>query len=280
MLVFENCDFSSCRFQNCSFFGKVLFQKCFLRHVLFINTILYESIFCRSCFNPVIFRDKCDISGAFFISPCGEMDINFVNENGYTKIDNRTYIGDFSYSDKYFSKKIKAIASFEPRFSGTKNGYLSFESQLVKNYLPQWHSNCFLNRKKAETRSASKFRKKAIGFLIELSSGYGEKPFYTIILGVFFVFIFANLYMLSGFKADNQDVRYIVDMSQGFNINQTIVDDFMKSMSFSFFTFITAGLGTIRPTTFWGEFLFNLELFLGVIFVAVFTSTLVRKMTR
>jgi len=56
--------------------------------------------------------------------------------------------------------------------------------------------------------------------------------------------------------------------------------DFLYSIHFSIVTFCTVGYGNLVPHGMVSMFVANLEIIAGVIMVAIWTSTLVRKMTR
>jgi hypothetical protein len=278
---FDHCDFINCRLEGYTFASRVLFNHCFFNGVLFWNSLLYNAVFYTCCFVKVTFRDRCNLSATWFLHPAGCFDISFDGETATPELGSRFRLSDFSYGDHSFKDRIKKIYFIEEQpIVLTRNGYLGVEGQLIKNLVPLHYSNCFYFRNKVETRSGGWMRKISRIVLFEWSCGYGEKPWYALALSGILILLFSVAYFFAGFADGQSTIRYGIDLSHGVLLDPQILSDFGRSLYFSLITFLTVGIGSIKPATTISEFIFCVELLCGAILIVLFTGSLMRMMTR
>lgn len=131
--------------------------------------------------------------------------------------------------------------------------------------------------KKYEIKEAKKLDKFKL-ILADLTCGFGEKPFNALISSLLIILIFGVVYYFSGLKVDDKLLKY-----SSFSLNQSslggMIGFFLNCIHFSIVTFTTVGYGNIVPINM-SKLFSAIEMFFGVVFIALYTSTLVRKMTR
>jgi hypothetical protein len=280
-LHFMSCNFHMCRFTDCKFFDGVVYACCFFHYVLFINDILIDTTFSQCCYVDFKFIDNCKLINTRISSPSGCFDVQFENINGSTKIDQLTEIDDFTYKETGFNEKLDKLALNPDRAYRTKNGFMNFLTQITKNNLPQHYSDIFYKSKKAETRTIKNRYARYFWMFVEIFCGYCEKPFRIIIGIVITIFIWSFFYLSAGFSINNKNIQYVFDLSRA-TLDWKLINDYISSLKFSFYTLITVGLGgEFTPVSaVWSEFWFYLELALGVVLLQLLTTTIVRRLTR
>jgi hypothetical protein len=92
--------------------------------------------------------------------------------------------------------------------------------------------------------------------------GYGERPGRALGTSFVLIIIYGIIYWTKGLLSSQGDLN------------------FLSSLFFSMVTFTTVGYGNITPKVGCGEIVASTEMFIGVTFIAMWTATLVRKMTR
>lgn len=59
---------------------------------LIVKMLPYNANFYRNSFSNVNFIDNCNLCNTNFIRCIGWLDINFINDNSYTKMDDNTFL--------------------------------------------------------------------------------------------------------------------------------------------------------------------------------------------
>ena len=276
---FSCCDFTFCNFENCNL-NQLFFSIGTLKCVDFKNTTMQTVIFQMNAFSQVRFIDSCSLYNVFFASPSRMFDITFVEKEGKIAIDEKSAISGFRYRDMVNISDLLVHNIYKRlHFSNVASTYYSFEQLLANNYLMDKKSNCFYQRKKAETRSKP-FPKSIPGYIAEISLGYGEYPFRSILSLILITLLYAPIYMLTGFDTGQKIIKYSLDLSFFIKWSSEKISDLLESIYYSFFTIITVGQGTPSPTSALTKFFSSIELLIGAILITAFTATLFRKITK
>lgn len=117
-------------------------------------------------------------------------------------------------------------------------------------------------------------RTRILSKLVDLLSGYGEKPGRVVAFSAVFIFICSICYFLLGFQDGEQVVQYLPGESVGNNLMS-----WLDALYFSVVTFTTLGYGDLTPIGF-SRFFAALEAFTGSFTLALFVVVFVKKMTR
>lgn len=273
---FSCCDFMCCTFENCRLHS-MMFSIGIFKWVKFINTEFDNVIFQMNAFDYVRFEKSCNLQDFYIFSPSGMFNVDFGSNKDHIGIDNHSVITPFIYKDKFNICDLNTYKIFKKdHYQKVADSYYSFECLIKDNKLRDHKTNCFYQRKKAETRS-KRFIQSLPGYLWEYCFGYGEKPGRSIIALIATIFIYAPLYMLSGFHNGTKIINYTINGD--FSLSYGKIKDFLESVYFSFFTLVTVGQGTPSPSFLLTKILSASELLIGAIIMTTFTATLFKKIT-
>ncbi|MFR1709984.1 MAG: ion channel [Clostridium sp.] len=306
---FSNVVFINCRFINCRFIhGRISlrnfleFNKCILDNML-INSCDFSSLYIRNCilykvdfkdtfmkgcnfikdsYDEVRFIDDCNLMDCIIKDVEGAMDIKFINEKSYTKLNYGSYIGKFNY--KSMKKNHNCITenkycncADKANYLNISFSYMDFGEQFLRNHIGGRYGRCFYQSKLAFHKTLQG-RKKFYSYVANIVCGYGEKPYRSFMLSLIIILIFAFLYMITGINCASGTIG-LRELGDNFSI-RILIENMIYCIHFSLVTFSTVGYGDLLPYNMAGVILTSIEILLGVIMVGIWTSTLVRKMTR
>lgn len=298
-VFFENCVFHLCKFQRCNIghesfleiFGgnieRTSFYKCNLSGIIMkrckLNVTSFKDTFMARCnlignsYNAVRFIDDCNLMECVIKDTSCSMDILFLNQRGYTRVSYGSYIGPFNYKDNYYCLRNKSTHPCSKKDLNIANSYMAFGNQYLKNDIQDKYGECFYESKKAKHRTLRGI-KKIVSTLSNFVCGYGEKPYRSFGISLLIILFCAVIYLFTGIETKTGVIDYHdLSMPKGVLV---FLKDFLYSIHFSIVTFCTVGYGNLVPHSMISMFVANLEIIAGVIMVAIWTSTLVRKMTR
>ena len=296
-VIFEDCVFRHCifdgisinylsflQFLNCSFFN-IIFKSCnmFSLHIKcsklikvdFMNTYMKGANFIANSYDEVKLIDNCNLMDSIIIETNQYMDISFINEHSYTKLNYGTYIGNFHYflnEDKHMVN-----TDMKNKYLKVSYSYMDFGEQFLRNHVSGKYGICFYQSRTAFHKTL-KGKKKVRSLLANLICGYGEKPYRSIIVTIVMIFMFSLIYMFTGLKTPLGEIGYS-HLRVEFTLDNLLIT-FLYSLYFSVATFSTVGYGDLVPCNIGGIFFSIVEIVLGITMVGIWTSTLVRKMTR
>lgn len=298
-VVFEDCTFEHCNFNNCSinyesflaifggdlkrcFFEEcnlegIFIKRCKISGVSFENTNMGKCNLIGNSYNSVRFIDDCNLRDCIIKDTSCSMNIIFINENSYTKLSYGSCIGPFNYKDNYYCLRNNSKHSCAKKDINICSSYMAFGNQYLKNDIQDKYGECFYESKKAKHRTL-KGKKKIISFLSNIICGYGERPYRSFGVSLVIVLICAIIYLFTGIETKRGVIKYN-PLSMTCGITAFLID-FLHCIHFSLVTFSTVGYGDLIPYGIVSMVVSNVEIILGVIMVAIWTSTLVRKMTR
>lgn len=298
-VVFENCNFYLCKFERCNIghetfmeiFGGAIertsFYKCNLSGILIkrckLNVASFKDTFIANCnlignsYSSVRFIDDCNLMDCIIKDTSCSMDIMFLNESGYTKVSYGSYIGPFNYKDNYYCLRNNSTHPCNKKDLNISNSYMAFGNQYLKNDIQDKYGECFYESKRAKHRTL-KGMKRLVSSCSNFVCGYGEKPYRSFGVSLLIILICAVIYLFTGIETKIGIIDYH-DLSMPNGVIEFLID-FLYSIHFSIVTFCTVGYGNLVPHGMVSMFVANLEIIAGVIMVAIWTSTLVRKMTR
>jgi len=276
---FMNCSFKSCRFEDTFFSMGALFD------VTFFDTTFRYSLIQRMTFSRVVFEGNCSLEHTDILSPSGMFDIAFFEGNGKIKTDTSSHVGYFKYND-FVNIDYDNIWSYriwrKSHYEKVADTYYAIEQLWASNFIKQkeWSkANFYYQRKKAETRS-KRFPRNIPGYLAEWIIGYGEAPFRAILTMLFLVVAFSFIYINTGFDLSPHHLTICYNWQSISKPIMQIVNDWLQSLYFSFFTLISVGQGSIAPNSGATQIVTSIELFFGMILGTLFTGTLFRKYTK
>lgn len=305
-----NCYFERVNFTNCSF-GGASFEVCFLEGVLFKDCISREGVIerfgkkqvnnCQTQFRTCIldevrFRD-CYFVSAYY-SECNFDTVFFETNNLYgAYFNNCEFIFAYIYNCNLCSAEFN-VCSFsicdlincevnnETDFSTTINEYdkeylgaHSLYEQVYKLFRTRGYNDIasvyFWKARECELKSSTGWRKIKL-FTQKLIWGYGEKPLQVLLSSLILILVFAILYLFFGVNypsafVTNQEIRYT---------QFSLIFKFLYCIYFSIITFTTLGYGDITPYSAFSKFLASIEALTGVIFMAIFTASLYKKISK
>ncbi|MPQ43479.1 pentapeptide repeat-containing protein [Clostridium tarantellae] len=308
-LKFKNCKFIGCIFEDCNFEkGGVIFEKCILikedsdeypnlnrkdnwgctfknckMYVKFISSNIGFAIF-DNCF---IYNSSFQISNmtSVVIINSELKNLNFEDISLFgAKIIN-TYIIDLEFTDKNQSKldeqtfvdriplRYRNRNEYEGLYMVYETLANKFNNNSLKNNFGEYYFLC-----KNMQRKTLNFLPKTVSYLYLLSSGYGERPLYSILFSLFLILFFAILYLFLGLDVNDNLVQYTINslMSTSF---LDFINDFNEAFNLSVGMFAGIGLINCQPIP-KAYFASNIEMLVGVVMVGIGTSTLIRKLIK
>ena len=301
--LFNNAVFEYCTLKNCSFItckvqlnSFLEFHYCNFIHVnimeckinnLYIKEsnlmeVIFKNTFMRGCklignsYEFVRFQEGCNLMDATIEDNYKFMDISFINDMSYTKLNYGTYMGRFNYK-KFNGGKVK-VADERNLNLIISNTYMDFGRQFLINNVSGKYGVCFYESKRAFHRTLSG-KRKVISSVYNLVCGYGEKPSRTFIISLILIIFFGILYMITGLKTFNNEVISIDAIKENLG-RRELLNLIIYSVYFSTVTFATVGYGDIMVVNPEGMVISIIEIIVGVFMIGVWTSTLVRKMTK
>ena len=286
-VIFENCIFImeesiqsptlnnttnySCEFYNCEFYSK--FKNCDLSYAIFENCLIKNTSF-EICMMRSVIINKCDLSkikisdsdlSGFKTHKCYIMDFEF-DDKYKTKLDEKTFF------DKLVERK-KDRAEYEGLYMTYQTIADKFKENTLNNNFGEYYYLC----KKTESKTLD-ITPKIGSFIYRISCGYGERPFNALFMGIFFIVIFAFLYLIIGLEIDNNYVIYNLSTLKNFNFIN-FIKDYNESLALSSGIFLGVGGYSCEPVQL-SLLLSNLEMILGTVTVGIGIGTIVRKIIR
>lgn len=325
---FVNCSFDEIKFIDCSFIGcsffttnfnkcitdySLSFMSCVFSLVKFSDSILHGILICDTMFHVVEFHDthlassvfdrnayfktqfynNCNLNGASLSPVINWMDIQFVNENSFVKVNSQTVVGKFDEKDGLYEDDFKEIVTSKNKYNYIANSYRSFYKQFKINNENNYDEFFLYNASNYEAK-CKKGLNKLLYQIAKLSCGYGEKWKNSVIFSISFIFLFAFLYMIIGIEVTNSRLlsaqnnandTYLINYfipSGAFELKSFIqlIKDFTICVYFSTMTFTTVGYGNIITINYLGMLFSGFEMFFGSVMMSVMIGTIMRRLTR
>ncbi|MEG2412147.1 pentapeptide repeat-containing protein [Clostridium sp.] len=297
--IFINCSFNECKLSNMSFLA---FYNCSLSDVKITNckfsslyirestlfNIVFKDSFMKGCnliknsYHEVKFIDDCNLMDCIIKDTCDFMDIRFINERSYTKLNYGSYIGKFNYEknqncNRCNEDKSSCSCKYKLQSLNVSFSYMDFGEQYLRNHVSGKFGKCFYQSKIAFHKTLHG-KKKLKSYLSNIVCGYGEKPYRSFIISLLIILIFAILYMITGLETSGVLIN-VSTLEKNFSM-YNLIKYIIYCIHFSLVTFSTVGYGNLLPCNISGIILSSMEILMGIIMIGIWTSTLVRKMTR
>ncbi|TCO79413.1 ion channel [Marinisporobacter balticus] len=285
---FFNIEFVDCKFNNSIFlhseFREVRFINCTFNQIVASNTKVKNCKFEHSdiFFSKFLFNTMFDLK----MLNCKIKDTDFVIEEimseiyiNNIEIDSKSFFYFKQISNLYHKSLTKLFFLIKPQLEmevckNISRLYKSLSHEFQKNNYIDKYGYCFYLGKLIESGTERGLHK-VYSLLAFFVCGYGELPWNSLIASFIIIFIFSFIYLYSGVF----DINYDIFGSQHVD-TRIFLNDLAVSLHFSIVTFTTVGYGNIYPTECWGLFFSALEMIIGVIMIAIWTSSIVRKMLR
>lgn len=270
---FSDCDFERIKFINC------IFDKCIFSEIHLSNSNSFKHTFFSCCILNGIKINKSNFYNSKIIDmqiyDNRNIDINdvFFNEHTFVSFNDLSQ----NFDDTVDKKDQNEIRRMEFEFKA--NAYKKISEIYLKNNQPKLFGEYFYFSKVTELKKYKLLSLNRIKFkLAQLTCGFGERPFYSLLFSLGIVTLFTILYMLCGLRIDNVDIKYYIDFNNWVSFDH-LTKAFLTFFHFSLVTFTTVGYGNIVPIGY-SVILSGIEMIIGVIMVGLWVSTIVRKMTR
>ncbi len=292
--VFSDCSINKANFINCNC-SYVIFTKTYIFDSLFETCILNNTIF-NNCELHSITYNKNDITTLNLVQSSHlnctfENKITDGNDNAKIYISRYTIwlillskflhrnnpVFDLFYTDNTTGSKAYYRNSFKVASLTFKNAstYMSkniLEEELCDEY--RYLSKVCLMHSKKE------FGTRIISYINWLLFGFGEKLNRLVLWIAIYILGFALLYMFSGIQiSEHTFINYTVFGGTPVALSQ-FLNDFTQCILFSIITASTIGYGHITPDGSLSLIFTLIQVFLGVILTAFFTSMLINKFIR
>ncbi|MCR3758154.1 pentapeptide repeat-containing protein [Clostridium felsineum] len=281
---FVDCWIASIKFRKCSL-DNVIWQDCKFSVTSFNQCTVKESIFLGCRFGSVVFNDS-DISGIGILK-IKNADLEFYGEYQDSEFYKSVYI-DLMDCKEIHKKNAK---KYKENFKENIKQYKNNASNLAKmyytllNYLKLKNSDIdYLGEYRYQYQKHRMIAKKRWYLQIwdRISwgiCGFGEKTGRFAIWFVSNIIFFAICYMFSGLQIGDRKIEYTLHGGNSVSIGQ-VIEDFGMCIHFSVVTFSTVGYGNITPLNEISTCLCTVQILVGMLFVAIFTSILVKKLIR
>lgn len=174
----------------------------------------------------------------------------------------------------------------EDKLSSYKNHtgtYFDIANQFKQNGFESKYGEYYYIAKRFNHKTL-RGHNKFTSFLANITCGYGEKWLNGILTSLFIIAFSSFIYMLNGL---NVTESYTINYHFINNINQLhlidwdmMLSDYWDCLYFSMMTFTTVGYGNMEAASFVSEFVSFIQMFIGVILIAITTGSLLRKLFR
>lgn len=279
-IVFEECNFSKndtdknsiddmfSYFRFCEL--TVKFTKCDMTLNIFSKTNFYFSHFIENKMFDIIMVDcgfdittlkDCDLRNAKIINT-KFIKFSLEDEGRGTKVNRSTYFGKINFNKK------------DPReLANAVDMYFALKQLFLDNKISDLYGEYFYLYKKTEMQTLRGFSR-LLSVISYLICGYGERPFYSLIVSLGMVFVCGNLYYFFGLHTHSGILVF-----NALNSFNAMLDGLYQCYHFSLVTFSTVGYGNVIPVG--ASIIVNeIEMVCAIILVGIWVSTLVRKMVR
>lgn len=270
-------------FSNCMF--SLSLKHCFADYLLFEKCKLIQSEF-TSCQMPDSIFNKCGFYSVHFINSnidklsikdIENHELEFHNIFDIWDVDNEIYI---SFEGIKNTKKIVKKKTYKEEIDYYKNlskMYFTLSKLLSKNnindnltieytYLYNYFS----------MKSKKNFLDRFIFYISWTLCGFGDKMSRFLIWFIVFILSTSFAYMFSGLSLGGTGIiKYSISSILNTPIN-IVISDFLTCIHFSIVTFSTVGYGNITP--YGSSYVVSaIQIIMGIVFVAIFTSVIVKK---
>lgn len=270
---FLKCDLANVKFKDC-LLDNSIWESCALVLTSFNNCSVNEGVFKRCEFHSAVFNDS-DISGTGIINMINA-ELEFYGQYGESEFNKSTYIDLMKYRNrKVDEKKRREVAEDLATMYYTLINCLKIKNSDI-DYLDEY---------KYQYQKYHMIAKKNIYMQIWdriswIICGFGQKIGRFVFWFAFIIIFFAICYMFSGLQlADSSNINYASFRGETLNLGE-IAKDFGTCVHFSIVTFSTVGYGNITPLNGVTTFLCTIQILFGILFVAIFTSIVIKKLIR
>ncbi|BCJ99933.1 ion channel [Anaerocolumna chitinilytica] len=268
------------KFKNCKL-EYVLWENCSLILTSFNDCSLINSVFTECGFYDVVSNDS-DIAGVSILK-MKKADIEFYGQYADSEFHRSTYIDLMSYKNKSPRKKENSLdikkMNREDAADLSKLYYTLVNSLHSKNGDIDFISEYKYQYQKHHMIAKEKWYLQIWDRISWALCGFGEKIFRFILWFAGIIIAFAIIYLFSGLQLPNREIQYVIIGGNPFDLMQ-LLKDFGLGIHFSVVTLSTVGYGNITPLGWVSTALCTLQILLGLLFVATFTSIIIKKIIR
>lgn len=196
------------------------------------------------------------------------------------------WFNNLCFIRKVRSVKLILLNFLEERvedYRSSTSTYFDIANQFKLNGIQSKYGENYYIAKKLNHKTLHGY-KKLNSYLANISCGYGEKWWNGIKTSLFIIVFSAFIYLLNGLKiSDTYTINYhlVSSLSKFFENDWSVfISDIWDCLYFSMMTFTTVGYGNMEAIGFVSEFISFIQMFIGVILIAITTGSLLRKLFR
>jgi uncharacterized protein YjbI with pentapeptide repeats len=276
---FVNCHMTA-QFRQCKL-EKTIWDNCILTIVSFKDCTLEDSVFSGCWFNGVMLTDS-DIAGMGILN-MKKAELVFYGEYADSDFHKSTYIDLMSYKnsppkDQTHPVDLKKM-NHQDALDLKKMYYTLINCLKSKNSDIDFISEYRYQYQRHHMISKEKWYMQIWDRVSWILCGFGEKMLRFIGWFASIILVFALCYMFTGLQMTDRNIEYVIFGGKPFDLLQ-MLKDFGLCFHFSVVTLSTVGYGNITPLGWVSTLLCTIQIVLGLLFVATFTSIIIKKIIR
>lgn len=260
----------------------LIFDNCQLWFSSIKNSEIENTIFNKCSFYIMNFTDN-ELDG-IKIKDAESMEFTFrntkseLNENANIYVNDQSFHNSINMIEKNYKKTDKEylLKSYGLIVKAFRSiiGIMS-EFQLETELVDEYIYMC----KICDMHTKQLFINKFIAYVNYYLFGFGERLRRLIGWIVAYILSFSFIYMYTGIKTDSGVIKYVIFGGNPVSVDE-VINDFLQCVHFSIITASTVGYGNVTPYSGWSMLFSVIQIILGIIFTAFFTSMIIKKFIR
>lgn len=276
---FVECSITA-RFRQCKL-ENAIWDNCTLMLTSFKDCSLKNSVFTDCGFYDVEFNDS-DVAGMGILK-MKKAELQFFGQYEDSEFHKSTYIDLMSYKNAPPKDKTQPIdikkLNIQDAADLSKLYYTLINCMYSKNGDIDFLTEYKYQYQKHHMIAKEKWYQQIWDRISWALCGFGEKILRFMLWFSGIIVSFAICYMFSGLQLPNRVIQYVLIGENPFDLMQ-LLKDFGLCIHFSVVTLSTVGYGNITPLGWVSTGLCTLQILLGLLFVATFTSIIIKKIIR
>jgi uncharacterized protein YjbI with pentapeptide repeats len=272
-LIFDSCQLMLSSFDSCEMPNSI-FEKCGFYSVKFINSDINKLKIISSTNYDLEFFNILDINNVD-----NEIYVSFEKE--HFSFWNRIQFVFSSLKEKKLIKNLQTNRNLKlENYHNMAKMYFTLSKLLNKNNINDELSREYTYLYNYFSMKIKKsYWDKFIFFLSWILCGFGERMGRFLVWFTLFIVSTTFAYMLGGVSVgQNKIIQYTIIGGSPVPFHE-MWEDFLLCLHFSIVTFSTVGYGNITPYG-WSYFISAIQIIVGIIFVAILTSVIVKKLLK
>lgn len=273
---FKDCSITA-RFRKCKIKNSI-WDNCTLMLTSYKECSLVASIFSNCGFYDVVFNDS-DIAGMGILE-IKKAELEFFGQYEESEFHKSTYIDLMSYKNQSPSDQTQPVdlkkLNNEDAADLSKMYYTLVNSLKSKNSDIDFISEYRYQYQRHHMITKERWYMQIWDRISWILCGFGEKNLRFILWIAGIIVAFAICYLFSGLQLTDRQIQYVLIGGNPFDLLR-LLKDLGLCLHFSVVTLATVGYENITPLGWFSTGLWTLQILLGLLFVATFTSIIIKK---